>query len=150
MEEKYSIESDKDYHKKVMNYLRQLPKLDPDTIDKDEEMFSMRCTLNFPGMAVAVVKTTNGEREIAFRLGQAEDLVYYHPEKIEVATKSLEKNGKDMISFKIDDKFWFYEERIPMCPIYCNFGMDMGYAFLRQQDWKTISNNEALPSIYDL
>ncbi len=152
MEEKYSIENDKNYHEKVRNYIKQLPKLDYSTVsvDEDEDPFSTMCTLNFPGMVVAVIKTTSGEREIVFNLGPKEDSVCYHPKKIEVATKSLEKDGKDMISFKVDDKFWFYEERIPMCPIYSNFGMDMGYPFLKQQNWRTISNDEELPSIYNL
>lgn len=138
----YSIENDENYHENVRNYIKQLPKLDHSVSGDEEDEFSMMCTLNFPGLIIEVVKNDAGEREIIFILGPNEDPVYYHPKKIEVAKKSKAVDGKDMISFKVDDTFWFYEERIPFNPLYANFGMDMDYAFLKQQDWELLKDED--------
>lgn len=52
-----------------------------------------------------------------------------------------DETGKYMYAAKVDDTFWFFEERISGMPasfggINTSFGMDMTMPFLEQQNWE--------------
>lgn len=83
------------------------------------------------------VTTINEKRAVIFYSKNRFTKVYY-PDNIKVGYKDYETHGKQMISFKTDD-LWWYEECIPNSPsISTGIGTDMSMPFLEQQDWQNL------------
>lgn len=83
------------------------------------------------------VTTINEKRAVIFYSKNRFTKVYY-PDNIKVGHKDYETHGKQMISFKTDD-LWWYEERIPNFPsAFSGIGTDMSMPFLKQQDWQNL------------
>ena len=60
---------------------------------------------------------------------------------VEKSFHDYDETGKYMYAAKVDDTFWFFEERISGMPasfggINTSFGMDMTMPFLEQQNWE--------------
>ena len=65
----------------------------------------------------------------------------YYPKHVEKSFHDYDETGKYMYAAKVDDTFWFFEERISGMPasfggINTSFGMDMTMPFLEQQNWE--------------
>lgn len=72
----------------------------------------------------------------------------YYPKHVEKSFHDYDETGKYMYAAKVDDTFWFFEERISGIPasfggintsfgIPASFGgMDMSMPFLEQQNWE--------------
>lgn len=65
-----------------------------------------------------------------------------YPKHVEKSFHDYDETGKYMYAAKVDDTFWFFEERISGMPasfggINTSFGMDMTMPFLEQQNWNS-------------
>jgi hypothetical protein len=129
---------------KFYEFLGTLPNLDP-KIDKIGESF-YNLKVNYPPFLGVVIDLTNVNNKpvVIFHEKDANITRYYCLTKVEMGSKDYDKDGKYMRSFKVDNKFWFYEERIQNAlignGITCSLGFDMSMPFLMQQDWKDITN----------
>ena len=124
--QEYNIEH-KNYAMKVMEWFYSIETdFDPDKHEVGESNYSIVVILQYPSSSVAQAMHT---------------IKVYYPKHVEKSFHDYDETGKYMYAAKVDDTFWFFEERISGMPasfggINTSFGMDMTMPFLEQQNWE--------------
>lgn len=148
--QKYNIEH-KNYAMKVMEWFYSIETdFDPDKHEVGESNYSIIVnTAPFKSMIVDLTRV-NGKvavilqypsSSVAQAMHTKPTIKVYYPKHVEKSFHDYDETGKYMYAAKVDDTFWFFEERISGMPasfggINTSFGMDMTMPFLEQQNWE--------------
>lgn len=121
-----------------LQFFRSLPEFNG-TVDEVFDSITLTNPVGLENTEIAIAKK-DGKIIIIFILSilDKEEKRYYTPEKIEMSTKDYETDGKNMRSYRVDDKFWFFEEQIIDTSAF--YGTDMNAPFIRQQNWNDITS----------
>lgn len=116
---------------------------DPDKHEVGESNYSIIVnTAPFKSMIVDLTRV-NGKvavilqypsSSVAQAMHTKSTIKVYYPKHVEKSFHDYDETGKYMYAAKVDDTFWFFEERIS--GINTSFGMDMSMPFLEQQNWE--------------
>lgn len=140
---RYNCDSE-DYERKVIEWVANLK-----TFNREEykigEIYATIISNTSPVYSLIHVTKSGDTPIVLFQsTSNAHDIRVYEANKIEVSFKDYHENhNKRMLSFRVDDKFWMYEERFAGVPvtnggIIGGFGMDMDMPFLQQQNFKLL------------
>lgn len=146
--QKYNIEH-KNYAMKVMEWFYSIETdFDPDKHEVGESNYSIVVnTAPFKSMIVDLTRV-NGKvavilqypsSSVAQAMHTKPTIKVYYPKHVEKSFHDYDETGKYMYAAKVDDTFWFFEERISGMPASfgnTSFGMDMTMPFLEQQNWE--------------
>ena len=146
----FDIES-QNYRKNVMKWFYSIEtNYNPKQHEVGESHYAIKT--NMPPFKDMVIDYTyvNGKSAVVLQYpassvakarGIKPTIKIYYPKHVEEAFHDYDETGKYMYSAKVDDIFWFYEERFrglraEFGGVITSFGMDMSMPFLSQQDWK--------------
>ena len=129
---------------KFQRWFNELPKFEKGKDHVGESYYGIVTNLP-PAPMVVDLTEVNGKTAIIFQYPTSSfakehnvipDIRIYYPDKIQTSFRDYD-SGKYMFSAKVDDKFWFFDERIKSSPVQTSmFGMDMTMPFLNQQEWE--------------
>lgn len=145
---KFDYES-RNYAKNMLTWLFSLESYNATKHEVGEVYHSITTNLLPLPQLMVTLTEVNGKRAVILQLPAIEGLIpehttfIYFPEVVEVSYHDYDEYGKYMFSARVDNKFWFYEERFQGVPaasggVMTNFGMDMTMPFLDQQDFKVL------------
>lgn len=148
--QKYNIEH-KNYAMKVMEWFYSIETdFDPDKHEVGESNYSIIVnTAPFKSMIVDLTRVNDKVAVIlqypssAQAMHTKSTIKVYYPKHVEKSFHDYDETGKYMYAAKVDDTFWFFEERISGMPASfgnTSFGMDMTMPFLEQQNWEDMSD----------
>ena len=104
------------------------------TVDEVFDSVSLSAPIGLENTEIAVTKK---DGKIVIIFSHNNEMKCYTPTTIEMATKDYDTDGKEMRSYKVDNSFWFFEERLPgAARPYASYGTDMKANFIKQQNWE--------------
>lgn len=128
----------KDYQEKVENWINELQDITSEQISWDS-YYTIKVSLPpFKDLVIDITRVNDKPAVVFYRRGSFLKAYFY--KELKEAFKDYDADGKYMFCANVDNKFWFYEERIQFGHNTCSFGMDMTMPFLTQQNWKVCEN----------